>query len=69
MKEILQKIVDFLKEHTNYNKEEMMGIINPLNTVTQATKMLNYLKENKDNLELMRIDRLLKKALAISKEN
>ena len=68
MKEILQKIVDFLKYNTNYNKEEMIAIVNPLKTEKQAITMLNYLEENKDNKELMRIDKLLKKALAIEKE-
>ena len=39
-----------------------------LKTEKQTMTMLNYLEENKDNKELMRIDKLLKKALAIEKE-
>ena len=69
MKEILIKITQILWEIPNMSKQVLIGIINPLDTEEQAMTMLNYLKENKDNPELMRIDRLLKKVLAISKKN
>ena len=49
------------------SKQIVIGIINPLDTNEQAMEMLNYLEKNRDNPELMRIDKLLKKALAINK--
>ena len=63
MKPILIKIAQILWKIPNMNKQLVIAIINPLDTEAQATKMLNYLEENRDNPELMRIDRLLKKAL------
>ena len=69
MKPILQEIVKILKTLPKMNRDYGIGIINPLDTEEQALKMLNYLKENRDNPELMRIDRLMKKAFEISEEN
>ncbi len=68
MKPILQEIVKILKTLPKMNRDYGIGIINPLDTEEQALKMLNYLKENRDNPELMRIDRLMKKAFEISEE-
>lgn len=66
MKQILIQIANILWTLPNMNKDLVIGIINPLETETQATKMLEYLQENKNNTELMRIDRLLKTSLKIS---
>lgn len=66
MKQILIQIANILWTLPNMNKDLVIGIINPLDTETQATKMLEYLQENKNNTELMRIDRLLKTSLKIS---
>lgn len=66
MKQILIQIANILWTLPNMNKDLVIGIINPLDTETQATKMLEYLQENKNNTELMRIDRLLKISLKIS---
>ena len=69
MKQILIQIAEILWQLPKMNREYGIGIINPLDTEEQALKMLNYLKENRDNPELMRIDRLMKKAFEISEEN
>ena len=60
MKELRNKIMDYLLKIPNMNKETMISILNPLKTEYQAKKMLDYLKKNKENRELMRIDNLLK---------
>lgn len=69
MKHILIQIANILWTLPDMNRDLVIAIINPLDTETQATKMLEYLQENKNNAELMRIDRLLKKTLQIAEEN
>ncbi len=69
MKQILIQIANILWTLPDMNRDLVIAIINPLDTETQATKMLEYLQENKNNEELMRIDRLLKKTLQIAEEN
>ena len=64
--EEIAKIVWTIPEIT---QDLVLAIIVPLKKETQATKMLEYLQENKNNAELMRIDRLLKKTLQIAEEN
>ena len=61
----LQEIVDFLKENTNYNKDQMMMIINPLDTEEQADKFLNWVK----NQEPMIWYEMRKKALEINQDD
>ena len=69
MKQILIQIANILWTLPDMNRDLVIAIINPLDTETQATKMLEYLQENKNNEELMRIDKLLKKTLQIAEEN
>lgn len=69
MKQILIQIANILWTLPDMNRDLVIAIINPLDTETQATKMLEYLQENKNTEELMRIDRLLKKTLQIAEEN
>ena len=64
--EEIAKIVWTIPEIT---QDLVLAIIVPLKKETQATKMLEYLQENKNNAELVRIDRLLKKTLQIAEEN
>ncbi len=45
MLEILQEIVDHLKYNTDYEKDQMMMIINPLKTEEQAKEFLKWVKE------------------------
>lgn len=69
MRELRFEIMDYLDMVPHMNKDFMIGILNPLKTEEQAMKMLEYLKENKDNEEVMRVDRIIKKSLQISEEN
>ena len=64
--EEIAKIVWTIPEIT---QDLVLAIIVPLKKETQATKMLESLQENKNNAELVRIDRLLKKTLQIAEEN
>ena len=66
MREIKRQIVEILKGELNFNRAETLGVIVPLKTEEKALKMLEYLKENKDDEYLMRIDRLLKKSVSIA---
>ena len=66
MKEILNSIVDILLEVPYINRQRMIGIMTPLRTEAQASAMLNYLEENRNNSEVMRIDTLIKTSLRIS---
>ena len=65
MKDILRQIADILYEMPKMSKQRMIGILNPLKTEQQEKEMLNYLQENKDNKELMRIDNLMRKTIEI----
>ena len=69
MKEIKAEIVDILWSIPNMTKNIALAMIVPLKTEQQATTFLNYLKENKNNQELMRIDNLLKIRREIAKQN
>ena len=69
MKQILIQIANILWTLPDMNRDLVIAIINPLDTEAQAMKMLEYLQKNKNNEELMRIDRLLKKTLQIAEEN
>ena len=60
--------MDYLLKIPNMNKETIISILNPLKTEYQVKKLLNYLKKNQDNKELMRIDNLLKIRRTIAEE-
>jgi len=65
MKNILRQIADIIYDVEDMDKETMMGILNPLETIEQATIFLNYVKENIDDSNIMRTDKLLRKAVEI----
>ena len=69
MKQILIQIANILLTIPDMNRDLVIAIINPLDTEAQATKMLEYLQENKNNEESMRIDNLLKVRRRIAEEN
>ncbi len=69
MKQILIQIANILWTLPDMNRDLVIAIINPLDTETQATKMLEYLQKNKNNEESMRIDNLLKVRRRITEEN
>lgn len=63
MKEALGKIVDYLKSNTDYKKQQIIMIINPLETKEQATQFLNWIKRQEPmDWSLMR-----KQAIQIAK--
>ncbi len=64
-----QKMIASLKHILGDKKDEIIAIVNPLRTEKQQEKMMDYLANNYQDKELMRIDRLLKLSLQISKEN
>ena len=65
MKNILRQIADIIYDVEDMDKETMMGILNPLETIEQATFFLNYVKANMDDSNIMRTDKLLRKAVEI----
>ena len=65
MKELWNKIADIVCAVDFMDRDTLIGILNPLETESQAKEMINYLEENKDNIEVMRVDNLLRKALEI----
>ena len=65
MKNILRQIADIIYNVEDMDRETMMGILNPLETMEQATNFLNYIKENINNSSIMRTDKLLRKAVEI----
>ena len=65
MKELWNKIADIVCGVDFMDRDTLIGILNPLETESQAKEMINYLEENKDNIEVMRVDNLLRKALEI----
>ncbi|MBQ2910553.1 MAG: hypothetical protein IJE53_07070 [Bacilli bacterium] len=60
MKSILMEIGKILKDIPNMDKTSMAVIINPIDTMEQAQRLLKYLQENKDNKEIMKMGYLLK---------
>lgn len=69
LKSILREIADILWEFPNMTRGLALGIINPLDTESRAKEMLEYIKKNRNNEKLMRIDNLIRTTLRISKEN
>ena len=69
LRQKLEEIAKIVWMIPNVTPEIVLAIIVPLKTENQATKMLEYLQENKNNTELMRIDNLLKVRRKIAEEN
>ena len=59
MKNILREIADILYDIPLMSKSMMGSIMNPIETEEQANKMLMFLKENKNNPEIMDTDYLI----------
>ncbi len=66
---IQNQLIASLKWILGEKKQLILGIITPLNTEEKQTIMMNYLRENYKNKELMREDKLIKKSLEIAKKN
>ena len=66
MKNTLRQIADILYNVPLMNRNRMIGIMAPLHNENQANAMLEYLKLNQNNNDVMRIDTLLKTSLRIS---
>ena len=60
MKELIKKIGDILYDIPNMNRDCMGAIMNPIDTTEQANRLLNFLEDNKDNKEVMRVSYLLR---------
>ena len=60
MKDILRQIANILYYIPNMNRDCMGSIMNPIETIPQAKRLLNFLEENKDNKEIMRVTYLLR---------
>ena len=60
MKESLVKIANILWEIPNMTATVGATIMNPIDTTSQANRLLNFLEENKDNKEVMRVSYLLR---------
>ena len=69
LRQKLEEIAKIVWTIPDITQDLVLAIIVPLNKETQATKMLEYLQENKNNAELMRIDNLLKVRRRIAEEN
>ena len=52
MKQILIQIADILWQVPNSNEDTVATIMNPIDTMEEAKKMLEYLQENKSNLKI-----------------
>ncbi len=59
MKNILREIADILYDIPLMSKSMMGSIMNPIETEEQANEMLMFLKENKNNPEIMDTDYLI----------
>ena len=60
MKPILIKIANILWSIPNMTEDVGATIMNPIDTIPQAERLLNFLEENKDNKEIMRVTYLLR---------
>ena len=52
MKQILIQIADILWQVPNSNEDTVATIMNPIDTMEEAKRMLEYLQENKSNLKI-----------------
>ncbi len=66
MKKLRNQIMDYLLRIPNINKENLIGILNPLDTEEQAMIFLNYLQKNQNNEEKMQVEKLIKTVLKIT---
>lgn len=60
MRPILIKIASILWDVPNMSEDVGATIMNPIDTIPQAKRLLNFLEENKDNPEIMRVTYLLR---------
>lgn len=60
MKPILIKIANILSTIPKMDKTRMIGIMNPIDTISQANNLLSFLEKNKDNSEVMNVSYLLR---------
>ena len=60
MKQILIEIANILWKVPNIDETSVAVIMNPIDTIEQAQRLLKYLQENKDNKEIMKMGYLLK---------
>lgn len=60
MRNIVRRIIDILYDIPNMNRDCMGMIIDPIDTIPQANRLLSFLEKNKDNKEIMRVSYLLK---------
>lgn len=60
MRPILIKIASILWDVPNMSEDVGATIMNPIDTISQAKRLLNFLEENKDNPEIMRVTYLLR---------
>ena len=66
LKEKMKEIVKYLRSNTDYNKDEIIMIINPLETPNQAEMLLDWIKQQQ---EPMRYSIMRKKAKEIVEKN
>ena len=66
MKQTLIEIANILWKEPKMNEEQVMLIINPLDTEEEAKEFLEFLENNKEELT---IQQLIKKALEIAGKN
>ena len=52
MKQILIQIAEILWQVPNSSETTIASIINPIETIEEADKMLKYLQKNKSNLKI-----------------
>ena len=66
MRELISEIIECLLKVPHMNKDILIAMINPLRSEKQLAAFLQYLTENENNSDLMRIDRLLKVRASIA---
>ena len=66
MKQKLVEIANILWQMPQMTEEQVVLIINPLDTIEEAKEYLNFLKNNKEKLT---IEQLIKKSLEITGKN
>ncbi len=69
MQELISEIIEYLLKVPNMNKEILIAMINPLRNEKQLGTFLQYLKENENNSDLIKIDKLLKVRASIVSNN
>ena len=69
LRQKLEEIASIVWTIPNIKQELVLAVIVPLKKESQATEMLDYLQENMNNKELMRIDNLLRVRRKKAEEN